>query len=127
MSAAFTHFVVLFGILFVVLTVGGLLIWLERRLLGLWQDRYGPNRVGPFGLLQVLADMIKILWKEDWVPPFADRPLFIIAPAIVVATVLLSFPVIPFAPGIEVADLNVGLLFILAMSSLGVYSTVLAG
>jgi len=109
------------------LTVGGLLIWLERRLLGLWQDRYGPNRVGPFGLLQAVADVIKILMKEDWVPPFADRPVFVIAPAIIVVTVLMSFAVIPLGQGTVIADLNIGLLFILGMSSLGVYSVVLAG
>ncbi len=103
------------------------LIWLERRLLALWQDRYGPNRVGPFGLLQVAADMIKIFTKEDWVPPFADKPVFVIAPAVIMITTFLSFAVVPFAPGIEVVDLNVGLLFFLAMSSLGVYSVVLAG
>jgi len=71
--------------------------------------------------------MIKIFTKEDWIPPFADRPVFIIAPAVIIVTVLLSFAVIPFAPGISVVDLNVGLLFFLAMSSMGVYSVVLAG
>ena len=115
------------GILFAVLAIGGLLIWLERRLLGLWQDRYGPNRVGPFGLLQVLADMIKVFTKEDWIPPFADKAVFIIAPAVIVVVVLMSFTVVPFAPGIEVVDLNIGLLFFLSMSSLGVYSVALAG
>jgi len=115
------------GVLGVALTVASGLIWLERRLLALWQDRYGPNRVGPFGLLQVLADMIKIFTKEDWVPPFADRGVFVLAPAIVVATVLMTFAVVPVAPGIGVVDLNVGLLFFLAMSSLGVYSVILAG
>ncbi|MFN7995442.1 MAG: NADH-quinone oxidoreductase subunit NuoH [Bryobacteraceae bacterium] len=119
--------VTIIGILIVALTIASGLIWLERRLLALWQDRYGPNRVGPFGLLQVLADMIKIFFKEDWTPPFADRAIFIAAPAIIVVTVLMSFAVLPIAPGIIVADLNVGLLFILAMSSLGVYSVVLAG
>jgi NADH-quinone oxidoreductase subunit H len=115
------------GVLIGMLTIAAGLIWLERRLLALWQDRYGPNRVGPFGLLQVLADMIKIFAKEDWNPPFADKPVFIIAPAVIVVTVLLSFSIIPFAPGIQVVDLNIGLLFFLAMSSLGVYSVVLAG
>src|SRR5690242_7662876 len=98
-------------ILFALLTVSAGLIWLERRLLALWQDRYGPNRVGPFGLLQVLADMIKIFFKEDWVPPFADKPVFVIAPAIVMVTVLLAFAVVPVAPNVVVANLNVGLLF----------------
>jgi NADH-quinone oxidoreductase subunit H len=110
-----------------VLTVSAGLIWLERRLLALWQDRLGPNRVGPFGLMQVTADMIKIFFKEDWIPPFADRPVFVIAPAFLVVTVLMSFAVIPFAPGIVVSDLNVGLLFFLAMTSLGVYGIALGG
>jgi NADH-quinone oxidoreductase subunit H len=119
--------IITFGILAAVLSVGGLLIWLERRLLALWQERYGPNRVGPFGLLQVLADMIKVFTKEDWVPPFADKAVFILAPAIIVVVVVLSFAVIPFAPGIEVVDLNIGILVFLAFSSLGVYSVALAG
>jgi len=118
---------VVVGVLFVVLNSAALLIWLERRLLALWQDRYGPNRVGPFGLLQPVADMVKIFTKEDWVPPFADKAAFVIAPAIIVVTVLMSFIVIPFAPGVIVADLNVGILFVLAMSSLGAYSIALAG
>jgi NADH-quinone oxidoreductase subunit H len=110
-----------------ILAVAGGLIWLERRLLALWQDRYGPNRVGRFGVLQVVADVIKILMKEDWVPPFADAPVFIIAPAITVATTLMSFAIVVFAPGITVVDLGIGVLFFLAMSSLGVYSLVLGG
>lgn len=118
---------VLFGILFVVLNAAIGLIWLERRLLGVWQDRYGPNRTGPFGLLQPVADVIKLFTKEDWIPPFADKPVYVLAPAVIMTTVLLSFAVIPFAPGISVVDLNVGLLFFLAMSSLSVYSVVLAG
>lgn len=114
-------------VLLVVMSIAAGLIWLERRLLALWQDRYGPNRVGPFGLLQVLADMIKIFAKEDWVPPFADKPVFIIAPAIVVVTALMSFAVISYTSSIVVTDLNIGLLFFLAMSSMGAYSVVLAG
>lgn len=117
----------IFGILFVLLTWAAGLIWVERRLLALWQDRYGPNRVGPFGLLQVVADMIKILTKADWIPPFADRAVFVLAPALVVIAVLFAFAVVPVAPGIGIADLNVGLLFFLAMSSLGVYSAMLGG
>ncbi len=120
-------FVALFGILIVALSIAAGLIWVERRLLALWQDRYGPNRAGPFGLLQVLADMIKIFFKEDWIPPFADKPVFVIAPAIVFVTVLMSFAVLPIAPGIIVADTNIALLFFLGMSSLGVYSVILAG
>jgi NADH-quinone oxidoreductase subunit H len=123
----FQPLAVVAGVLVVVLTIAAGLIWLERRMLALWQDRYGPNRVGPFGLFQVLADMIKIFFKEDWIPPFADKVVFVIAPAVVMLAVLVSFAVVPFAPDIVVADLNVGLLFFLGMSSLAVYSTVLGG
>ncbi|MFQ5730844.1 MAG: NADH-quinone oxidoreductase subunit NuoH [Planctomycetaceae bacterium] len=127
MSETVLRLVNVFGVLGAVFTVAAALIWLERRLLALWQDRYGPNRVGPFGSLQVVADLIKIITKEDWNPPFADKPVFIVAPMVIVVTVLLSFAVVPFAPGIGVVDLNVGLLFFLAMASLGIYSVVLAG
>lgn len=127
MSEPLRSLLVIIGVLGTVLTISALLPWLERRLLALWQDRYGPNRVGPFGLLQSVADMIKIFTKEDWVPPFADKPVFMIAPAIVMVTALMSFTIIPFAPGLSVVDLNIGLLFFLAMSSMGAYSVVLAG
>lgn len=119
--------VVVFGVLAVVIAVAALLTWYERRLLSVWQDRFGPNRVGPFGLLQVLADMIKLFTKEDWIPPFADKFVFVLAPAIIMVAVLMTFAVIPFASYIQVADLNIGLLFFLAMSSMGVYSVVLGG
>ncbi len=115
------------GVLVGIFIVAPGLIWLERRLLGLWQDRYGPNRVGPFGILQVVADMIKIFTKEDWIPPFSDKPVFFIAPGIVMVTVLFSFAIVPVAPGIGVINLNIGLLYFLAMSSLGAYSVVLGG
>jgi NADH-quinone oxidoreductase subunit H len=119
--------IIVLGILVVSLSIAAGLIWVERRLLAVWQDRYGPNRVGPFGLLQVLADTIKLLWKEDWIPPFADKTVFVIAPAIVMITVLMSYVVVPVTARIVIADLNIGLLFVLAMSSMGVYSVVLAG
>lgn len=115
------------GVLVVVLTLAAFLIWVERRLLALWQDRYGPNRVGPFGLLQPAADALKLFFKEDWIPPFAERAVFVIAPTIVLGAVLMTFAVVPFAPGVQVLDLDVGLLFFLGMSSLGVYSVVLGG
>lgn len=103
------------------------LIWLERRLLALWQDRYGPNRAGPFGILIVLADTLKLFFKEDWIPPFADKPVFVIAPAIVMITALMGFVIIPFSPGFMVSDLNIGILFFLATSSMGAYSIILGG
>jgi NADH-quinone oxidoreductase subunit H len=115
------------GVLVAVLIIVPGLIWLERRLLGFFQNRYGPNRVGPFGILQVLADMIKIFTKEDWIPPLSDKPVFVIAPAIIMITTLMSFAIVSFAPYITVVDLGIGLLFFLAMSSLGVYSVMLAG
>lgn len=115
------------GMLIVIVLVASMLTWLERRLLGIWQDRYGPNRVGPFGLLQVVADMIKIFTKQDWIPPFADKPVFVIAPAIVMVCMLMAFAVIPITPDIGVADPNVGLLFFLAMTALAAYSVLLGG
>ncbi len=119
--------VVALVVLLGVLAIGAWLIILERRLLALWQDRYGPNRAGPFGLAQIVADMVKIFFKEDWVPPFADKVPFILAPGVIIATVLLSFAVVPFSPLFTVSRLNVGLLFFLGVSSLGVYSVILGG
>lgn len=105
-----------------------MLIWLERRLLALWQDRYGPNRVGPFGLLQVMADMIKIFFKEDWLPSFVDRPVFLLAPLVAMTTALLVFILIPVAPGWGVSPgLNVGVLLFFALAGLGVYGAMLGG
>ncbi|MBI2817027.1 MAG: NADH-quinone oxidoreductase subunit NuoH [Acidobacteria bacterium] len=127
MRSVLANLLIIAGFVMGPLTIAAGLVWLERRLLAVWQDRYGPNRVGPFGLLQVLADTIKMLTKEDWVPPFADRWVFVLAPAIIIVTVLMSFAVVPIAPGLHVADLNVGLLFFLGMSSLGVFSIVLGG
>jgi NADH-quinone oxidoreductase subunit H len=115
------------GILLALLATAALLIWLERRLLAVWQDRLGPNRLGPLGLFQVVADMIKILTKQDWVPAFADRPVFVIAPTVIMVTMLTAFAVVPVAPGVGVIDLSFGLLYFLALSSLAVYSLVLAG
>ncbi|MEQ8409177.1 MAG: NADH-quinone oxidoreductase subunit NuoH [Gammaproteobacteria bacterium] len=114
-------------ILGTVIGVAAMLIWVERRLLGFWQDRLGPNRVGPFGLFQVVADMIKIFTKEDWTPPFADKFSFVLAPAIIMTVILLSFAVVPFAPNLGIVDSNIGVLFVLAMASLGAYSVMLGG
>lgn len=119
--------VIILGVLIVMLSIAAGLIWLERRMLALFQDRYGPNRVGPFGLMQVLADTLKIMMKEDWIPSFVDKPIFVGAPTIVMISVLMTFAIVPFSPGLLVSDMNVGVLFFLAMSSLGAYSIVLAG
>jgi NADH-quinone oxidoreductase subunit H len=127
MSAIHPHVFIVVGVLGGLLIIAPGLIWLERRLLALWQDRYGPNRAGPFGVLIVLADTIKLFFKEDWIPPSADKFVFVMAPAIVMITAFLSFVVICFAPGIVVSDLNIGILFFLAMSSMGAYSIILGG
>ena len=124
---ALLQVVIAVGVLAGVLMIAPGLIFLERRLLALFQDRIGPNRVGPVGSLQLVADMIKILSKEDWTPPFADRATFLLAPAIVILTTMMSFAVISYSPGLVVADLDVGLLFFLGMSSLAVYGSALAG
>ena len=118
---------IVFVLLITSLSVAGMLTWVERRLLGLWQDRYGPNRVGPFGILQVVADAIKLFFKEDWIPPYADKVVFVLAPAVIMLSVLMSFTVVPFSSSLGVVDLNIGLLFFLGMSSMGVYSVVLGG
>ncbi|HSM73222.1 MAG TPA: NADH-quinone oxidoreductase subunit NuoH [Desulfobacterales bacterium] len=123
-------------ILAVVLVVAAYLVWVERKLLARMQVRRGPNRAGKFGLLQPIADAIKLLTKEDTVPAEADRPIFLLAPAVVALTALLMFAVVPFGPPLTlwgrpvpmvIADLNVGLLFIFALSSLGVYGVALGG
>ena len=84
--AAFKAIVILLG----AVIAGAQMIWVERRMLALWQDRYGPNRVGKWGLLQVVADMIKIFFKEDWIPPFVDKFTFILAPALAIGLMLLG-------------------------------------
>lgn len=126
-ESAIHPMLIIAGVLGGVMLVAPGLIWLERRLLALWQDRYGPNRAGPFGLFVVLADTLKLFFKEDWIPPFADKKVFVIAPAIVMITALLGFVVIPFAPGFIVSDINIGILFFLATSSMGAYSIILGG
>lgn len=103
------------------------LVWWERRLLGFWQDRLGPNRLGPFGILQMFADAIKLFTKDDWIPPFADPVVFTLAPMAIVAGMLMGFAVVPFGPGLHIIDLNIGVLFFLAMTSLAVYGVLLGG
>ncbi len=113
-------------ILLVTVVAAALLSFIERRLLAWWQDRYGPNRVGPNGMFQIVADMLKMFFKEDWTPPFADIFTFRLAPAIAMGTVLLSMAVVPITPTWGVIDLNVGLLFFFGMAGLAVYSVMFA-
>lgn len=102
------------------------LSFVERRLLALWQDRHGPNRVGPFGLFQLAADMLKMFFKEDWTPPFADKLIFWIAPVIALSSLLIVMATVPVTPDWGVIDLNIGLLFFLAMAGLAVYAVLFA-
>jgi NADH-quinone oxidoreductase subunit H len=118
------------------LLVAAYLVWVERKLLARMQVRYGPNRAGKFGLLQPLADLIKLVTKEDTMPGAAEKVIFVYAPAAVAVTSLLIFAVIPFGNNLTlwsrkiplvISDLNVGLLFAIALSSVGVYGVALGG
>tara|TARA_B100000749_G_scaffold251733_1_gene217633 strand:+ start:614 stop:1657 length:1044 start_codon:yes stop_codon:yes gene_type:complete len=119
-----------------IMSVVPIVVWLERRLMGRFQVRLGPNRVGPFGLVQPMADTIKLLFKEPIVQSSADKFLFHLAPAIVVFTAIVGFAVIPFGAPFEVfgqsielwgANVNSGILFVFAISGMGIYGMVLAG
>jgi len=123
-------------VFFVILTAAAYLVFAERRILAWIQDRKGPNRVGPFGLLQPLADLIKMLTKEDFRPAGADKWLFYLAPAMAAIPAIMTFAIVPFgAPvvlfgrqlNLQVADLNVGLLLFMALSSIAVYGVALGG
>ncbi len=120
----------------VLMTTLAYLQWVERKVIAHIQVRPGPYRVGPHGLLQPLADVIKLITKEDLLPPYVNKPLYLLAPFMAVTMALLSISVIPFGPTITVAgyqtamqltDLNMGVVFILAVSSMGVYGIALAG
>ena len=125
------------GLIFaVVLSLAAYMVLAERKILGRMQLRHGPNRVGPGGMLQPLADVIKLLTKEDLVPAKADRIMFLVAPGMASLTALLSFAVVPFSPPVTlfgreipmvVCDLNIGLLYFLGLSSLAVYGIALGG
>jgi len=123
-------------LLFILLTACAYMTLLERRLLGKFQVRYGPNRVGPFGLLQPLADGLKLVFKESFMPAHVDVIVYWLAPAISMVTALFVYAVIPFGPEVmlfgqrvplRLADVNVGILLVLATSSVGVYGIILGG
>ena len=118
---------IVYGVMFGLLNLAGAFILVELRPLTPWQVRLGPNRLGPLGIFQLVADIIKIFTKEDWIPPFADRVVFVIAPTIVFIAVLLTAALIPFGENIVVFDPNIGVLCFLAFSSMGIYSVVLGG
>src|SRR5215475_5882897 len=116
--------VVIFG---AVMNVVGLLSWVERKVMARVQMRPGPTRVGPFGLLQPMADLLKFVFKEDVIPSQANRFLYIAAPLVSLIPAFLTFSVVPFGPWLQVTDLSVGLLFVFALTSLGVYGIALGG
>lgn len=114
-------------IFLVVVVAAALMIIYERRMLALWQDRYGPNRVGWQGSLQLIADMLKIFFKEDWTPKFADKFIFVLAPAIAMFTALAAYVIIPVSPNMGGADWSIGILFFFAMAGLAVYAVMFGG
>ena len=129
-------FIMILPVLLGAMLGAAMLVWWERRLLGFFQDRLGPNRVGPFGILQIVADVIKLLTKEDHIPSDADRWLFKIAPVVALVPPFVVFVAIPIGEPIEIfgtelmlslSNMNVGLLFILAISGIGVFGIILAG
>lgn len=111
----------------VVLVLDVFLVWVERKVVARFQDRLGPNRLGPFGLIQPIADVIKLLIKEDITPAGADKLVYNLAPILVLAAVLLLWAVIPFAPTILGADLNVGVLYVIAVGAIGTLGILMAG
>jgi len=108
------------------LSVAYLTLW-ERKLIGWMQIRIGPNRVGPLGLLQPIADAVKLLFKEIIVPTNASKGLFVLAPVLMLMPALAAWAVIPFAPEMVLADINAGLLYVIALTSMGVYGVIIAG
>ncbi len=122
-----TSYIVLGIALFMLLNSAALAVYAERRVAAFIQNRVGPNRVGPLGLLQPIADVVKLLLKEDVTPNNSYRLLHTIAPVIPVVTALLTVAVIPFGEGIYATDINAGVLYLLAIASLGVYGVTLAG
>lgn len=110
----------------VLLMVAYLTLW-ERKLIGWMHVRLGPNRVGPAGLLQPIADAVKLIFKEVIAPAQADKTLYFLAPVMVIMPAMAAWAVIPFAPGVVLADVNAGLLFVMAITSVGVYGVIIAG
>tara|TARA_B100000965_G_scaffold368968_1_gene356019 strand:- start:896 stop:1891 length:996 start_codon:yes stop_codon:yes gene_type:complete len=123
-------FTEIYKIIFLILPVlvsVALIVWLDRRVWAFVQKRRGPNVVGPFGLLQSLADALKYIFKEIIIPSSANKIIFILAPIITLTLALIAWAVIPFSENMVLADINVGILYLFAMSSLGVYGIIMAG
>ena len=117
----------IFSLITPVLITVALVVWIDRRVWGLVQLRRGPNVVGPFGVLQSLADAFKFIFKEVIIPAGANKIIFILAPIVTMSLALLAWAVIPFSENIYVTNINVGILYLFAVSSLGVYGIIMAG
>src|SRR5687767_8313624 len=127
MFEALTPFIAPFIVMNALLGVVTYVTLLERKFAARMQSRIGPYRVGPHGLLQPIADAIKLMMKEDVVPTAADRPIYNLAPIVFVVPCMFIFATIPFAPGLGVADLNIGVLFFLAVSAMEIVGLFMAG
>ena len=125
-----TFFNEIYKVLFLLLPIlvsVALIVWLDRRVWAFVQKRRGPNVVGPFGILQTLADALKFIFKEIIIPASADKTIFILAPIITLTLSLIAWAVIPFSNEMVLADINVGILYLFAVSSLSVYGIIMGG
>jgi NADH-quinone oxidoreductase subunit H len=127
LNALLWNLLKILGIVLPLIVLVAFLTYAERKVVGFMQDRIGPNRVGPFGIFQPIADTLKLIFKEMVIPSRANRYLFIVAPILSIAPALAAWAVIPFAEGLVLADINLGLLYLVAMTSLAVYGIVIAG
>ena len=123
----FSEIYKLFFLLIPLLTAVALIVWLDRRVWAFVQKRRGPNVVGPFGLFQSLADALKYMFKEIIIPASSNKTIFILAPIVTMTLALISWAVIPFSESFVIADINVGILYLFAVSSLGVYGIIMGG
>ena len=123
----FSEIYKLFFLLIPLLTAVALIVWLDRRVWAFVQKRRGPNVVGPFGLFQSLADALKYMFKEIIIPASSNKIIFILAPIVTMTLALISWAVIPFSESFVIADINVGILYLFAVSSLGVYGIIMGG
>ena len=126
-SILFSEVLKILMLLIPVLVSVAMIVWLDRRVWAFVQKRRGPNVVGPFGLLQSLADALKYIFKEIIIPASSNKVIFILAPIITMTLALISWAVIPFSEDFVLADINVGILYLFAVSSLGVYGIIMGG